>query len=228
MGFGRKIRMTRGQRVLLLAVAVWLVFYGRFFIPGSIRPPKGTSPTVVEMKTTSYCHCGRCCSYKWFLFIPYQKRGFVDYRIKHVGKTSSGSTVRPGTIAADTSLYPYGTVMYIPGYGYGRVEDTGGAIKGRHIDLYRPNHWWARKWGVKTKKVKVWLPGRAAPWSFNPVALATNVPAVTPSAETPATNTPSSAIIETNGPEQPVTNTIALPVATDSSNHSHLVSQEGS
>ncbi len=47
--------------------------------------------------------------------------------------------------------------MHIPGYGYARVEDTGGAIKGQHIDLYRPNHWTARAWGVRKKRVKVWL-----------------------------------------------------------------------
>ena len=70
---------------------------------------------------------------------------------------------RPGSIAADTSIYPYGTIMHIPGYGYGRVEDTGGAIKGRHIDLYRPNHWFARHWGVRAKQVKVWLPPQPEP-----------------------------------------------------------------
>lgn len=48
--------------------------------------------------------------------------------------------------------------MHIPGYGYGRVEDTGGAIQGQHIDLYRPNHWFARLWGVQELNVKVWLP----------------------------------------------------------------------
>lgn len=92
------------------------------------------------------------------LLIPYQKTGRFEYRFKHVGKTSSGAMVRLGTLAADPSIYPYGTVMYIPGYGYGIVEDTGGAIKGEHIDLYRPNHWFARQWGVKSKVVKVWLP----------------------------------------------------------------------
>ncbi|MEE9369722.1 MAG: 3D domain-containing protein [Pontiella sp.] len=116
------------------------------------------TPITVELKTTSYCHCRKCCSYKWFLFIPYQKTGFLNYRIKHVGITSSGATVRPGSIAADTSIYPYGTIMHIPGYGYGRVEDTGGAIKGQHIDLYRPNHWLSRSWGVQKRKVKIWLP----------------------------------------------------------------------
>ena len=137
---------------------IWVVLESRFYLPKPILPPKGVSPIVIEMKTTSYCHCRRCCSYKWLLFIPYQKTGFFSFRLKRVGKTSSGAMARPGTIAADTTLYPYGTIMHIPGYGYGRVEDTGGAIKGRHIDLYRPNHWFARRWGVRNKRVKVWLP----------------------------------------------------------------------
>lgn len=79
-------------------------------------------------------------------------------RIKHVGKTASGAMVRSGTIAADPTIYPFGTVMHIPGYGYGVVEDVGGAINGQHIDLYRPNHWFARRWGAQAKKVKVWFP----------------------------------------------------------------------
>ncbi|NNJ71234.1 MAG: 3D domain-containing protein, partial [Kiritimatiellales bacterium] len=119
---------------------------------------KGVRSFRVKMKTTSYCHCRKCCSYRWMLVIPYQIKGYLDFRLKHIGQTSSGAMVRPGTIAADTSIYPYGTIMYIPGYGYGRVEDTGGAIKGQHIDVYRPNHWYARQWGVRKLRVRVWLP----------------------------------------------------------------------
>ena len=145
--------------VIIIVIAVgWLVQESHFYIPKHIRPPKGIQPVVVNMKTTSYCHCRRCCSYKWLLFIPYQKTGTFSFRIKQVGITSSGTLARPGTVAADSSIYPYGTVMHIPGYGYGRVEDTGGAVKGQHIDLYRPNHWFARQWGVRSKAVKVWLP----------------------------------------------------------------------
>jgi len=147
--------------VAAIGLLAWLVFEGRFYIPKHIRPPAGIAPIVVSMKTTSYCHCRRCCSYKWMLFVPYQKTGMFSYRLKNVGVTSSGAMARPGTIAADTSIYPYGTIMHIPGYGYARVEDTGGAIKGQHIDLYRPNHWFARQWGLRVKKVKVWLPPRA-------------------------------------------------------------------
>ena len=47
--------------------------------------------------------------------------------------------------------------MYIPGYGYGRVEDRGGAIKGYHIDLWFDDHDDALAWGSKKQKVKVWL-----------------------------------------------------------------------
>ncbi|MDF7800005.1 3D domain-containing protein [Pontiellaceae bacterium B1224] len=155
----RKRKISKHWKILVLAIGlIWFIAEGRFYIPRVIRPPAGVEPIEVKMETTSYCHCRRCCSYKWMLLIPYQKTGPFKYRIKHVGKTSSGAMVRPGTLAADTSIYPYGTVMYIPGYGYGIVEDTGGAIKGQHIDLYRPNHWFARQWGVKSKTVKVWLP----------------------------------------------------------------------
>ncbi|WP_168122953.1 3D domain-containing protein [Paenibacillus sp. HB172176] len=55
------------------------------------------------------------------------------------GITYSGVKVRRdqvSTIAADTKLFPIGTLLYIPGYGYGIVADTGSAIKGKHIDLY--------------------------------------------------------------------------------------------
>lgn len=154
----RKFKKTLVWSLLLVALLFFFGFEGRFYIPKYIRPPKGIEPVTVEMKTTAYCHCRKCCSYKWFLFIPYQKTGFFSCRLKHVGITASGALARPGTIAADTLIYPHGTIMHIPGYGYARVEDTGGAVKGQHVDLFRPNHWYARSWGVQMKAVKVWLP----------------------------------------------------------------------
>ncbi|MBY6036696.1 3D domain-containing protein [Fictibacillus nanhaiensis] len=55
------------------------------------------------------------------------------------GITKSGVKVKRdlySTIAADTKIFPIGTVLWIPGYGYGVVADTGSAIKGNRIDLY--------------------------------------------------------------------------------------------
>lgn len=57
------------------------------------------------------------------------------------GVTYSGVEVKRdvySTIAADLEIYPLGTIMYIPGYGYGVVADKGGAIVGQKIDLYYP------------------------------------------------------------------------------------------
>ncbi|MCE7793019.1 3D domain-containing protein [Salipaludibacillus sp. CUR1] len=55
------------------------------------------------------------------------------------GITYSGAKVKRdlySTIAADPEVFPLGTILFIPGYGYGVVADTGSAIKGDKIDLY--------------------------------------------------------------------------------------------
>jgi 3D (Asp-Asp-Asp) domain-containing protein len=75
------------------------------------------------------------------------------------GITYSGVKVRKGmvsTIAADTKVFPLGTLLYIPGYGYGLVADTGSAIKGNKIDLFFLNKKEVyANWGKK--KVNVYV-----------------------------------------------------------------------
>lgn len=58
---------------------------------------------------------------------------------EYYGITSTGVEVRRdfySTIAADPTVFPYGTILYIPGYGFGVVADCGGAIKGNRLDLF--------------------------------------------------------------------------------------------
>lgn len=53
------------------------------------------------------------------------------------GMTKSGTTVKEGqTIAADWSVLPAGTKVYIDGIGERIVEDTGGLIVDKCIDVY--------------------------------------------------------------------------------------------
>jgi len=52
------------------------------------------------------------------------------------GITYTGTKASRGTIAVDTKVIPFGTKLYIPGYGYGVAADTGGAIKGNKIEGY--------------------------------------------------------------------------------------------
>ncbi len=51
------------------------------------------------------------------------------------GLTYLGWKATRGVIAVDPRVINLGTKMYVPGYGFGTAADTGGAIKGRHIDL---------------------------------------------------------------------------------------------
>ena len=63
---------------------------------------------------------------------------------------------REGTIAADTRYYPFGTEMYVPGWGWGAVEDRGGAIQGPdRLDLYFWSHGGALEWGRKRTVVEI-------------------------------------------------------------------------
>jgi 3D (Asp-Asp-Asp) domain-containing protein len=127
---------------------------GSSTVPGE----KEITGRIVHMTTTGYCPCGICCSWKtdW--------RGRTVSKLngkpKVVGQTASGTRAKPGTIAADPRYYPFGTILYVPGYGYGRVEDTGGDIKGRgRLDLFFHTHEEAKKWGRKSQRVVVFPVG---------------------------------------------------------------------
>ena len=75
------------------------------------------------------------------------------------GITYSGVKVKRdlySTIAADLSVYPIGTILYIPDYGYGVVADKGSAINGNKIDLYyRTVEDVYAQWGKRTVDVYV-------------------------------------------------------------------------
>jgi 3D (Asp-Asp-Asp) domain-containing protein len=115
------------------------------------------------MLVTGYCHCGKCCGWhRNWLLRPVYSSGTLKGKPKKVGQTASGRMAHHGTIAADTNRYPFGTIMHVPGYGYGRVEDRGGGIRGDHIDIYFPSHKQALLWGKKQLTVKVWLGGSLA------------------------------------------------------------------
>jgi 3D (Asp-Asp-Asp) domain-containing protein len=91
-------------------------------------------------------------------------RGYVRYRqVKEVeataytlaegsgaGVTSTGIVPYKGIIAVDPSEIPYGTRVYIPGYGFAMAGDTGGAIQGNRIDLYMDRYPDAVNWGRRT------------------------------------------------------------------------------
>jgi 3D (Asp-Asp-Asp) domain-containing protein len=71
------------------------------------------------------------------------------------GHTATGSYVHPGTVAVDPQIIRLGSHLRIPGYGRGHAEDTGGAINGRHIDIWFRSCSRAIRWGARWKRIRV-------------------------------------------------------------------------
>ena len=72
------------------------------------------------------------------------------------GKTAMGHAVRRGLIAADPRVLKLGSTVYInagPWSGTYLVSDTGGAIKGKKIDIWVPNCSEARRFGRRGVEV---------------------------------------------------------------------------
>lgn len=74
------------------------------------------------------------------------------------GRTASGRMVSRGLIAADPSVLPLGSRVRLehPGYsGEYLVADTGGAIRGKRIDIWTPSSSEAMRFGRRTVKLTV-------------------------------------------------------------------------
>ena len=147
----RRIAAAAAALAVAAAAAVlWLRSRGAGG-PPDLSPPREGELWVV----TAYCNCEKCCDWERAPDgTPVHSKGPMKGKPKVVGKTASGKTARRGTVAADTRILPFGTRLFVEGYGECRVEDRGGAIKGRHIDLWFPSHEEAKAWGRREMPVK--------------------------------------------------------------------------
>lgn len=99
--------------------------------------PEPEAEYLGEFTATAYCPCRRCCG-------------------KSDAITASGERVKEGvTVAADWRVIPKGTKVIIEGMGERTVQDKGGAIKGRRIDIYFNEHQRAKEFG--RQKLKIWV-----------------------------------------------------------------------
>lgn len=75
--------------------------------------------------------------------------------------TATGHDVGVGIIAADPTVFPYHTRMFVQSvagnrtYGVSQVEDCGGAVKGYTLDLWFPSYWDCVSWG--RRNVYAWV-----------------------------------------------------------------------
>ncbi len=90
--------------------------------------PEPKQKYLGEYKITYYCACMKCCG-------------------KTNGITASGEKVKAGVTIAAPKEFPFGTKLLINGNTY-IVQDRGGAIKNKRIDIYCETHEEALKNGV--------------------------------------------------------------------------------
>ena len=97
------------------------------------------STRLDDVTVTHYCTCAKCCGWS-------------------TGITASGVQATPYvTVAVDPDVIPLGSDVLVD-YGdgeihYYRADDTGGAVKGSHIDLCVSSHQEALELGVRTATV---------------------------------------------------------------------------
>lgn len=70
-------------------------------------------------------------------------------------KTATGTWPKRGTVAVDPNVIPLGSKLWIPGYGFGVAEDTGGMIKGAKVDLFMSSEEECFQWGRKQVQITI-------------------------------------------------------------------------
>lgn len=108
--------------------------------PEYLTTSRGNVLRVAEMRITGYTagfeSCGKLPSDPLY------------------GISASSRKVHRGMVAAPRS-WPFETILFIPGYGYGVVRDRGGAITEGRLDLYFDTVPDANRWGNRVVKVRI-------------------------------------------------------------------------
>lgn len=108
--------------------------------------------TISALKTTEY---------ELVYMGEFKLTHYCTETYKHIcgmgaGITATGTKVTAGrTVAVDPKVIPYGTQIYIEGYGWRIAEDCGGAVKNKQIDIAVGMHNEALSMGVSNGGV--WL-----------------------------------------------------------------------
>ena len=135
------------SRLIVIGILA-IVFFLAITSKQEVQQPTQEVPTVTlpatylgEFSISHYCSCPICTG---------TAKG---------SKTATGHIPREGrTVAVDTKLIPLHSVIYVEGLGSFVAEDVGGAVKGKHLDIYIDDHNRALNLGtLGGERKKVWI-----------------------------------------------------------------------
>lgn len=122
------------RKISIIAFLITMFVIVGTFTSSLVSASSSSIKFLGTYKITAYCGCKKC-SGKWGTL------------------TASGRRAKQGrTIAVDRKRIKFGTKIKINGHTY-IAEDVGGAIKGKHIDIYYRSHAQAQKFGKQYLKV---------------------------------------------------------------------------
>jgi len=118
---GQEIAREVEREYVAVPPTTKIMGYGIQIVVRTLETPEGPVEywRVMRMLATSYSAstAGTSKSSPWY------------------GRTATGMVMKHGIVAVDPRYVTLRTRVYVPNYGIGLAGDTGGAIKGRRIDL---------------------------------------------------------------------------------------------
>lgn len=158
--------MSRARTLLVVALVVALVFvvdgWRSSAAPTSssgnlvaVSPTSSTSTTSTSSTSTTVAPAPEVEAVEEVVLEGRDLGTFSATCYSLRGRTASGAPAGPGSIAVDPRIIPLGTVLEVEGYGRGVAADTGGAIKGRRLDVWMSSVDACREWGRRTVAVSV-------------------------------------------------------------------------
>lgn len=135
---------------------------GESAAPASLPAVSETvEPAASDGATGTQAGRATLSSAKNILTLPAERFTATAYALR--GRTASGAHVRRGLIAADRRVLPLGTRVLLQAGAYSGeyvVADTGGAVRGRKIDIWVPSTREAMRFGRRAVKLTVLSLGR--------------------------------------------------------------------
>ena len=118
---GQEVSRTMENEYVAVPPTTKIIGYGTKIVVRQLETPEGTVEywRVIRMLATSYS----------------ASTAGTPRSSPYYGRTRLGWPMRHGIVAVDPRVISLRSRVYVPGYGIGVAGDTGGAIKGRRIDL---------------------------------------------------------------------------------------------